>query len=154
MCGSHQAVCFPSPLRPALVPTSGKEVKSRLSQESLTSQFSATVHLPSCDLRPPLGADMPPPPSLILFWITYGPAEMEGPQQHPTNYTCGGSDVAIGVALEQGGQSRGGRELMTKPLLRPLRQWPGAPFCDVWGPTTQLFTGLSLLKERCGFFFF
>lgn len=43
---------------------------------------------------------------------------------------------------------------MTKPLLRPPRQWPGAPFCDVWGPTTQLFTGQSLLKDRCGFFFF
>lgn len=34
-----------------------------------------------CD---PLRADMPPPPSLTLFWTTRGPAEMEGPRSIPS----------------------------------------------------------------------
>lgn len=76
LCAAVTELCA----SPALVPTLGTEAKSlfsgRMSQGHLTSQFwvtSGALHLPSCDLRPPLRAVAP-------SGITCGPVEMEGSQ--------------------------------------------------------------------------
>lgn len=65
-----------------------------------------------------------------------------------------GSLRAVGaLRLGKAGDVRVGQELVTEPFFRPLRQYPGALVCDVWGPKALHRNILTeQLKVRLFFF--